>query len=153
MWYNGLRWTQTDSPEGQRSRQMRLNSKTQAYVNEYRERIDVIPEGATLLVDQRSYGVGPVYYTIGQDIYIADYTGSDVDEWAILYYSLVSCDDEMFENDDTPFNRDIIAMLTAPRSTRQQPTLTLCDCGHYTDLPMSASLGTSCPDCYDRMSN
>ncbi len=30
----------------------------------------------------------------------------------------------------------------------------LCDCGHRvpSDQVMSASLGTSCPDCYDRMS-
>ena len=31
--------------------------------------------------------------------------------------------------------------------------ITTCDCGHETAHPMSASLGTSCPDCYDRMSN
>lgn len=29
----------------------------------------------------------------------------------------------------------------------------LCDCGHYSTQPMNASLGTSCPDCYDRMSD
>lgn len=28
-----------------------------------------------------------------------------------------------------------------------------CDCGHSTAHPMRASLGTSCPDCYDRMSD
>lgn len=30
-----------------------------------------------------------------------------------------------------------------------------CDCGHYVEkgLVMSASMGTSCPDCYDRMSD
>jgi len=28
-----------------------------------------------------------------------------------------------------------------------------CDCGHHTAHPMRASLGTSCPDCYDRMSD
>ena len=31
----------------------------------------------------------------------------------------------------------------------------LCDCGHmtYPNLVMNASLGTSCPDCYDRLSD
>ena len=31
----------------------------------------------------------------------------------------------------------------------------MCDCGHRcpSELVMSASMGTSCPDCYDRMSN
>lgn len=28
----------------------------------------------------------------------------------------------------------------------------LCDCGHYSAWPMSTSSGSSCPDCYDRMS-
>lgn len=31
--------------------------------------------------------------------------------------------------------------------------LTLCDCGHYTQRPMSTSSGSACPDCYDRMEN
>lgn len=34
-----------------------------------------------------------------------------------------------------------------------QPREIKADCGHYTSQPMSASLGTSCPYCYDRMSN
>lgn len=34
------------------------------------------------------------------------------------------------------------------------PVMVLCDCGHTVakSLAMSASTGTSCPDCYDRMS-
>lgn len=28
----------------------------------------------------------------------------------------------------------------------------LCDCGHYSAWPMSTSSGSSCPDCYDDMS-
>lgn len=43
------------------------------------------------------------------------------------------------------------------RRKRAAPTITLveCDCGHSVprELVMTASLGTSCPDCYDRMSN
>jgi len=36
-----------------------------------------------------------------------------------------------------------------------QVDMVRCDCGHYCErtLVMSASLGTACPECYDRMSN
>ena len=33
------------------------------------------------------------------------------------------------------------------------PTGKLCDCGHYSQSPMTASLGSACPDCYDEMSD
>jgi hypothetical protein len=41
----------------------------------------------------------------------------------------------------------------APRQPKQIVEVK-CDCGHTVakSLVMSASLGTSCPDCYDRMS-
>ena len=126
---------------------MRLNRETKQYITEYQERIDRIPENATELVDHRSFGVGPVYYTIGQDIYIANYTGSDVPEWAVQYYSFVDA------LDADPSNAEIIGMLTAPTPKRARSQSVLCDCGHYTTSPMSASMGTSCPDCYDRMSD
>lgn len=125
----------------------RLDSKTREYIREYRESADSIPESAVKLVDQRRSGIGQVYYTIGQDIYIADHTGSDVPEWALQYYSLAD------ELDADPSNADIIAMLTADEPRRPEPRLTLCACGHYSASPMNASLGTSCPDCYDRMSD
>lgn len=39
-------------------------------------------------------------------------------------------------------------------SPAQKPSATIkCACGHYADHPMYASRGTSCPDCYDDMSN
>lgn len=36
-----------------------------------------------------------------------------------------------------------------------QPEMVRCDCGHECErgLVMMASLGTSCPDCYDRLSD
>jgi hypothetical protein len=41
------------------------------------------------------------------------------------------------------------------KRTRQSVKMVMCDCGH--EVPagqrMSASMGTSCPDCYDRMSD
>ena len=41
-----------------------------------------------------------------------------------------------------------------PRVARPAPVMVACSCGHTVDSisVMSASLGTSCPDCYDRMS-
>lgn len=45
--------------------------------------------------------------------------------------------------------------MIRPIRTIQQPTLVKCSCGHSVPKSqvMSASLGSSCPDCYDRMSN
>ena len=45
----------------------------------------------------------------------------------------------------------VMRMKPAPRSVK----MVVCDCGHSvsSSLVMSASLGTSCPDCYDRMSD
>lgn len=40
-----------------------------------------------------------------------------------------------------------------PRRQPQPLPETLCDCGHYSAHPMNASRGTSCPNCYDRMSD
>ena len=41
-----------------------------------------------------------------------------------------------------------------PRVARSAPVMVACSCGHTVESVsvMSASLGTSCPDCYDRMS-
>lgn len=46
---------------------------------------------------------------------------------------------------------DIPALIARyAQATLRQPTL--CDCGHESLHPMTTSSGTSCPDCYDRMS-
>jgi len=37
------------------------------------------------------------------------------------------------------------------KNNRREPKL--CDCGHWSTQSMSASLGSACPDCYDRMSD
>jgi len=39
-----------------------------------------------------------------------------------------------------------------PKLAPRQASKTRCDCGHYDEYPMTTSTGTSCPDCYDRMS-
>ena len=42
-----------------------------------------------------------------------------------------------------------------PKSVRQPVPMKMCACGHAVPIgeAMSASLGSSCPGCYDRMSN
>jgi hypothetical protein len=51
---------------------------------------------------------------------------------------------------------DKIRFKPAPRPI-YTPTTVVCDCGHECEcdkrLVMTASLGSSCPDCYDRMSD
>lgn len=43
---------------------------------------------------------------------------------------------------------------SVPQRTKPQPPAEkLCDCGHYSSHPMNTSRGTSCPACYDRMSD
>jgi len=39
------------------------------------------------------------------------------------------------------------------RVAGKQVRMELADCGHYTIEKMSTSHGSSCPDCYDRMSD
>lgn len=52
---------------------------------------------------------------------------------------------------------ETIAILAAQSMTRRREPVELvrCDCGHSVPqtLIMNASRGTSCPDCYDRMSD
>lgn len=49
---------------------------------------------------------------------------------------------------------DIASELEAERLQPTPPATVKCTCGHTVprEWVMSASLGTSCPDCYDRMS-
>lgn len=50
---------------------------------------------------------------------------------------------------------DAVDRIMAERRARQKPVEMIdCSCGHTVPRSsvMSASLGTSCPDCYDRMS-
>ena len=64
---------------------------------------------------------------------------------------------------DLAINQELKARLSAIETARRaaqrrdaQPVrMVRCDCGHAApaNLVMNASLGTSCPDCYDKMSN
>ena len=50
---------------------------------------------------------------------------------------------------------DIWEYENAFRATHQPPEEMICDCGHweYNHLVMNTSHGTSCVECYDRMSD
>ena len=54
----------------------------------------------------------------------------------------------------TDWYESIRASVVAQPATTQQVKMTRCSCGHTVAAAqvMNASLGTSCPDCYDRMS-
>lgn len=125
---------------------MKLNREMKDYVNEYKERVSEINQHLEIVADFRRYGVGEVYYTDGLDIYIKNYTGSDVPEWTVQFYVLTDCEESFITNEE------IIGMLRAPEPEREMPKEKLCDCGHYSAHPMMASNGTACPDCYDDMS-
>ena len=51
--------------------------------------------------------------------------------------------------------RSVARELAARKSKEAQVEMVKCSCGHTVPRSqvMSASMGTSCPDCYDRMSD
>ncbi len=53
-----------------------------------------------------------------------------------------------------PRTYDAPEHVAETRSIPEQINLILCDCGHKVESSsvMNASLGTSCPNCYDKMS-
>lgn len=68
---------------------------------------------------------------------------------------------QVLEYLENPHNKlyygdDWYMTIQAKKTPKKQPTVEMvkCDCGHTIpkNLVMAASLGTSCPDCYDRMS-
>ena len=84
----------------------------------------------------------------------------DMSEYGISYF--YSADDELSNVDDAHITA-WHALRRAYRNassestvqTSQSENLVRCDCGHDVprELVMAASLGSSCPDCYDRMSD
>ena len=50
---------------------------------------------------------------------------------------------------------ELIRYKPAPRAPRPEPQMVKADCGHWVEegQAMSASMGTSCTRCYDRMSD
>lgn len=53
-----------------------------------------------------------------------------------------------------PWETEEFATLAEQPISQKRPWTQerLCDCGHYSAHAMNSSQGTSCPDCYDRMS-
>jgi hypothetical protein len=54
--------------------------------------------------------------------------------------------------------RERLAQIDAQRKAelkarRQGSNAKMCDCGHVSAFPMMAAHGTTCADCYDRMSD
>jgi len=76
--------------------------------------------------------------------------------YGITYYSPWG-DDPDTAWDTLRVLRNRLAQIESQERQPQSRTAKMvrCDCGHTVeaDLVMSASLGTSCPDCYDRMSD
>jgi hypothetical protein len=81
-------------------------------------------------------------------------TGSDVAEWATTYTLLPNDGENEYGNGNPQIVLAVHALVTAPRTPRAQTALVRCSCGHSVEraLVMSASLGSCCPDCYDRLS-
>ena len=105
------------------------------------------------IFDERPFGashsIGSVIYS-GADgtLWMIRHTSSDVPEWAVVIHRLQS-----------PHNAQLAEILAAPmKKTVQQhdyPEGRTLDCGcivYDGHEVMSASLGTACESCYDRMS-
>ena len=75
--------------------------------------------------------------------------------YGIEYYSVQRGDPaDAWDTMDVLRNRLREIESRPSRPAAQAVKMVRCACGHTVDksLVMSASLGTSCPDCYDRMS-
>lgn len=63
--------------------------------------------------------------------------------------SVVWCDSPNYAYDH------VCGVIRRKRQPKPQPALVRCNCGHSVPASqvMNASMGTACPDCYDRMSD
>lgn len=103
--------------------------------------------------DSRRHGVGSVVsvgtgFMNSDKIYVIDYTGSKVADWAYVYYIYAG-----------PYVDEIAAALRAKvdpvEPQYDYPEGRELDCGcvvYFQNEVMSASLGSSCEGCYDKMS-
>lgn len=107
------------------------------------------------------------YEAACQQFSVTPQADSEVDGYGTRYYefNLSGFSPEQYPQillggKQNTLNRRRLEGIKAERKATQPVTpaprpiaLTLCDCGHETAHPMTASLGSACPDCYDRMSN
>jgi len=129
------------------------------YILEYAERVYAIPPDAELVYTSVSgYQIGDEVLKTGSTIWVRRYTGSDVSEQAVVMYRLEDIDDDGYGND----NATLVELLRSEvksevkKRTADYPEGRVLDCGctvySRTDM-LTTSHGTSCQDCYDRMSN
>ena len=105
--------------------------------------------------------------TLTRDAYVAAMHAANLDpetdddltgkwDYALTYGQYPSADVErrMWQRLGRDRRDAILAATAAAAPQRAQPTMVRADCGHRVSpvMRMSASTGSSCPDCYDRMS-
>jgi hypothetical protein len=86
-------------------------------------------------------------YSAEDALYLLDYTGSDVPEWAVVAYRITDHIDHL--------TGVLSADTKRAARTPDYPNGRTLDCGcvvYWANEVMSASNGTSCARCYDRMS-
>lgn len=87
---------------------------------------------------------------------VAEIIAEGVHSYAIEYYSPSSSDEYAALSElRTAYKAAKTANPSPKKTDASQPVMLKCSCGHTIakHLVMSASMGTSCPDCYDRMSD
>jgi len=76
--------------------------------------------------------------------------------YAIEYYSPARGEWDTYQAIRTEWKKlESAAVVPAPTTASTPVEMKKCSCGHTIPktLVMSASMGSSCPDCYDKMSN
>lgn len=137
--------------------QFRSISEIVRYIAEYGDRVAAAPAGETIYDGIQHHAAGNVGDAIrvaaNGDIVLVHETGSDVAEWATSYTLLINDGENEYGNGNPQIVSAVRALVAAPRTTKHS-AMVRCSCGHSVPQAqvMSASLGTACPDCYDRLS-
>lgn len=125
------------------------------YIREYGKEANKV--AGNLIFSNVRYGVGfEVYVDENNTIWLAQETGSDVPEWMYRYWELVDDCDAGSGNDNANLIEILKAAVVKPAHKYDYPDGRELDCGctvYFSHEVMSASLGTSCQNCYDRMSD
>jgi len=124
------------------------------YIREYAEGAEEAQ--GELVFDNVNYGVGfKVYVDQDNTIWMMEYTGSKVQEWAYKFYRLDDDCDDGFGNDNDSLVEILKAEVAKVAPKYDYPEGRELSCGHvvyYAHEVMSASMGSCCEACYDRMS-
>jgi len=138
--------------------QFRTKGDIVRYIVEYAGRVDVIPTDAeTVYTNVSRYQIGDeVLTTTDGTIWVRRYTGSDVSEQAVVMYRLEDTDDDGYGNDNATLVELLRGEVKEPAASVDYPDGRVLDCGcivYHKAHVLTTSRGTSCQDCYDRMSN